>query len=140
MRAGGFVKKVISWAQRNEELKIVDDQIGNPTWARLLATISSKIIANTKHETLDFFDQKGGIYNLAGGGFTSRYEWTKAIFKFLPQDQSVTVKKITPVKSSEFQTPATRPLFSALNCEKFEHTFSVKIPPWETSLQLMLEN
>lgn len=140
MRAGGFVKKFIHWAQSNEELRIVDDQIGNPTWARMLAILSSTLLKNSKKETLELFDSKGGLYHLAGEGYTSRYEWTKSIINFLPKDIPVKVKSITPAKSSDFPTPATRPLFSALNCEKFERIFSLKIPKWEASLKLMLES
>jgi len=139
MRVGGFVKKFIDWAQNNEELKIVDDQIGNPTWARMLAILSSTPVKNSKTETLEVFDSKGGLYHLAGEGYTSRYGWTKSIINFLPKDIPVKVKKILPVKSNEFPTPATRPLFSGLNCEKFERTFKLKIPDWETTLKLMLE-
>jgi dTDP-4-dehydrorhamnose reductase len=140
MRAGGFVKKVINWAQNNEELRIVDDQIGNPTWARMLAILSTTFIRNSMNETLDQFEMKRGLYHLAGGGYTSRYEWTKSIINFLPKDIPVKVKKIIPAKSDEFPTPAMRPMFSALNCDKFEHTFSLRIPHWETSLHLMLES
>ncbi|MDO9085542.1 MAG: dTDP-4-dehydrorhamnose reductase [Anaerolineaceae bacterium] len=139
MRAGGFVKKVINWAQKNEELRIVDDQIGNPTWARMLAILSAKFILSSKFETLKFLEKNHGVFHLAGGGYTSRYEWTKSIINHIPKDISVKVKKINPAKSHEFPTPATRPMFSALNCEKFENTFSIKIPEWETSLKLMLE-
>jgi len=140
MRTGGFVKKFIGWAQNNEVLKIVDDQIGNPTWARMLAILSSKMIGNLREETLDLFNQTGGIYHMAGGGHTSRFEWTKSILNYLSKDQSVIVKEILSAKSAEFPTRAPRPMFSALNCEKFEKTFSLKIPHWETSLQLMLES
>jgi dTDP-4-dehydrorhamnose reductase len=138
MRAGGFVKKVINWAQNNEELRIVDDQIGNPTWARMLATLSSTLVKNSKNETMDLFETKGGLYHLAGGGYTSRYEWTRSIINFLPKDIPLKVKKIIPIKTDAFPKPAIRPLFTALNCEKFEHIFSIKIIGWKTALKLSL--
>jgi dTDP-4-dehydrorhamnose reductase len=140
MRVGGFVKKVINWAQKNEELRIVDDQIGNPTWARMLAILSSTLVKNSKNETLELFESKGSLFHIAGGGYSSRYEWTKSIINFIPNDIPVKVEKINPAKSDEFPAPAARPMFSALNCEKFEQTFSLKIPHWETSLKLMLDN
>ncbi|PKO07304.1 MAG: dTDP-4-dehydrorhamnose reductase [Chloroflexi bacterium HGW-Chloroflexi-3] len=139
MRAGGFVKKVISWAQNNEELRIVDDQIGNPTWARMLAILSAKFIQSSKIETLNFLEKNLGICHVAGGGHTSRYEWTKSIIKHIPEDIPIKVKGINPAKSGEFPTPATRPMFSALNCDKFERIFNLKIPNWEISLKFMLE-
>jgi len=139
MRVGGFVKKVIYWAQNNEEMRIVDDQIGNPTWARTLAILSAKFLQRSKEETLKFFEENNGIYHLAGGGYTSRYEWTKSIISLIPKGFTVKAKSIIPAKSEEFPTPANRPKFSGLNCEKFEKFFSLTIPDWETSLELMLE-
>lgn len=135
-----FVNKVMKWSQEKDILKIVDDQIGNPTWARLLAILSSRLIGKTKNETINLFGNKRGVYHLAGGGHTSRYEWAKSIVELLPKEAPVSVREIFPTKSEEFLTPAKRPKFSALNCEKFENTFSIKIPHWKTSLKLMLES
>jgi dTDP-4-dehydrorhamnose reductase len=81
-----------------------------------------------------------GVYHLAGGGFTSRYEWTKAIVDYLPGDVPTIVKTINPAKTSDFPSAAKRPLFSALDCSKFESTFSLKIPKWEIATKLMLSN
>lgn len=138
LRTGGFVNKVIKWAQENEELRIVDDQIGNPTWARMLAIVSiSPIIKNLDNHT-NFIENFKGIYHLAGGGHASRFAWTEAILKYLPEGSLIKVKEIQSAKSIEFSTPAKRPLFSALNCDKFEMNFGINIPHWETSLKLML--
>jgi dTDP-4-dehydrorhamnose reductase len=140
MRAGGFVKKVINWAQNNEELRIVDDQIGNPTWARTLAILSTHLVRNNYQDFYPYIEEKKGTYHLGGGGFTSRYEWTKAIVDYLPGDVPMMVKTILPAKTVDFPTPAKRPLFSALDCSKFESTFSLKIPIWELATKLMLKN
>ncbi len=139
MRTGGFVKKVINWAQNNEELRIVDDQIGNPTWARTLAILSTQLVINNYQDLYNSFQEKKGVYHLAGGGFTSRFEWTKTIINNLPDDVPTIVKRIFPAKTSEFPTPAKRPLFSAVDCSKFESTFSLKIPNWEIATKLMFE-
>jgi len=140
MRAGGFVKKVINWAQNNEELRIVDDQIGNPTWARMLAILSTHLVRNNYQDLYYYIQEKKGVYHLAGGGFTSRFEWTKAIINYLPEDVPKIVKSILPAKTSDFPSAAKRPLFSALDCSKFESTFSLKIPKWEIATKLMLKN
>lgn len=138
LRIGGFVNKVIKWAQDTETLRIVDDQIGNPTWARMLAEISSFLILKNYYNLNDFFDQYRSIYHLAGGGYASRYEWTKSIIENLPKEFGSNVKEILPVKSIDFSTPAIRPMFSALNCKKFESSFNIEIPDWKESLKLML--
>lgn len=140
MRAGGFVKKVINWAQNNEELRIVDDQIGNPTWARTLANLSTHLVRNNYQDLYHYIEEKKGVYHLGGGGFTSRFEWTKTIVDNLPEGIPTIVKTILPAKTVDFPTPAKRPLFSALDCSKFESTFSLKIPKWEIATKLMFEN
>ena len=58
MRTGGFLQKVIDWAQKNEELRIVDDQVGNPTWARTLAILSTSILPLTRGNMENFFPAK----------------------------------------------------------------------------------
>jgi len=140
LRAGGFVKKVIQWAQNNEELRIVDDQIGNPTWARTLAILTTKFIPKSKDELIKMIENNKGVYHLAGGGFSSRYEWTQSIIQNLQKDYHVKVKRIIPAKTSDFPTPAIRPQFSALDCSKFELTFSLKIPKWEIAMKLMMND
>ena len=137
-RVGGFVNKVIGWAQNNEELKIVDDQIGSPTLARTLAILSTHFFGKNKKDLNQFFIENRGIYHLAGGGFASRFEWTKSIISHLTAEIPVKVKNIVPAKTVDFPTPATRPLFTALDCTKFEKASLLKIPDWENSLKLML--
>ena len=139
MRTGGFVKKVINWAQNNEELRIVDDQIGNPTWARTLAILSTHLVRNNYQDLYHYIQEKKGVYHLAGGGFTSRYEWTKAIVNNLSNGSLLKVRKVIPAKTQDFPSPAKRPLFSALDCSKFESTFSLKIPKWEIATKLMFQ-
>jgi len=106
----------------------------------MLAILSTTFISNSENKSMNQFEMKGGLYHLAGGGHTSRYEWTKSIINHIPKDITVKVKRVLPAKSVEFPAPATRPMFSALNCDKFENSFSLKIPGWETSLKLMFEH
>lgn len=138
LRDGGFVKKVLAWAKQNEELRIVDDQIGNPTWARMLAQLSVRVLPNKKKALRPFFEEKSGIYHLAGGGYASRLEWAKAILELWWKDEAIKTKRILPAKTSEFPSPAERPLFSALNCEKFEQEFGLLIPKWNNGLNLSM--
>ncbi|MFO7633559.1 MAG: sugar nucleotide-binding protein, partial [Caldilinea sp.] len=65
-------------------------------------------------------------------------EWTKSIISHLPEEIPVKVKNIVPAKTVDFPTPAKRPLFTALDCSKFEQASSLIIPDWENSLKLML--
>jgi dTDP-4-dehydrorhamnose reductase len=137
-RAGGFLKKVMGWAQNNEELRIVDDQIGNPTWARTLAILSTKIIPSSIEEIKSFFEQHNGLYHLAGGGNASRLEWTRAIIENLADDFPCKVKRINSAKTSDFPALAIRPLYSALNCDFFQDHFKLRIPDWQETLPLAI--
>jgi dTDP-4-dehydrorhamnose reductase len=134
LQKGGFVSKVLQWSRQQEKLQIVDDQIANPTWCRLLAEITSHLIASDNEN----IREHPGIYHLAGGGFTSRFEWAQAVLELDPRRSEQAIREILPAKTTDFPTPATRPLFSALNCELFTATFHLKLPPWKDSLKLAM--
>jgi len=138
-RRDSFLAKVLSWARQNRSLRIVDDQIGNPTWARMLAEISAQLLAKTGKSPLSWIRERSGIYHLAGDGVASRLEWAKAILRLDPHPEAQICQEILPAQTSEFVTPATRPLYSALDCALFTSTFGLRLPPWEHALQLALE-
>jgi len=130
-----FVNKVLGWSRKNKTLKIVSDQVSSPTWARILAETTTQAITTSHINLLDILRERRGIYHLAGGGYTSRYEWAKRILANDPKRTEQLVQAIAPALSVEFPTPATRPSFSALDCTKFSNTFNIHLPNWEESLQ-----
>ena len=138
-RRDSFVSKVLSWAHSQPEIRIVDDQISNPTWARALAEITAQLLAKAGPDLLLWLSERRGLYNLAGGGFTSRLEWAKAILQNDPNQARQVVQRVLPARSAEFPTSAARPLFSALDCGKFERTFAVRLPVWELALSLAMK-
>jgi len=138
MRGDSFVTKVLKWSREKEELMIVDDQIGNPTWARSLAEITAQMLVKGDDDIRGWMKERKGIYHLAGDGFASRYEWAKAILENDPSKTEQKTKKVTPMKTSSFPTPATRPLFSALNCNLFKDTFKLKLPDWQISQKYVI--
>jgi dTDP-4-dehydrorhamnose reductase len=135
MRGDSFVTKVLKWSREKEELKIVDDQIGNPTWARSLAEITAQLLVKGNDDIRGWMIERKGIYHLAGDGYASRFEWAKAILENDTMKNEQKTKELKPVKTSSFPTPATRPLFSALSCDHFYTTFETKLPDWQLSLQ-----
>jgi dTDP-4-dehydrorhamnose reductase len=134
MRGNSFVNKVLGWARKYETLKIVNDQVSNPTWARILADTTHLVLAQNKFNLLDLVREKRGIYHLAGSGHTSRYEWAKEILACDPNRTEQLAHTLEPASSDEFPTPAVRPLFSALDCSKFKETFHLALPDWKESL------
>ncbi len=135
---GGFVNKVLEWARQREVLRIVEDQVGSPTWARMLAELTASLVARGGGQLYDYVSSGRGIYHAAGSGGLSRLEWARAILRYDLHPEQQRVKKLEPAFSSEFPTPAARPLYSVLNCERFEKTFDLRIPGWEESLQLAM--
>ena len=138
IRGNGFVTKVLGWARKNSTLKIVDDQISNPTWARMLAEVTGLLLAQNGSGLQERIRERRGLYHLAGSGYTSRYEWAKTILANDPRRSEQTVQEVEPARSEEFPTPALRPLFSALDCTLFERTFGLRLPPWDQTLQLAM--
>lgn len=139
MRKGGFVTKLLQWAREQETLNLVSDQIGNPTWARMLAEISTQLIAQGSDDVYSYLQEKAGLYHLGGSGYTSRYEWGLEILRNDPEPSLQRVKHINPVNSDHFPTPAQRPTFTAMDCQRFVDTFSLQLPHWKTALQLGMQ-
>ncbi len=139
LRRPSFVTKVLSWAQKNPVLRIVDDQVSNPTWARALAEATAQILAQALVDgaPLDWLGERAGLYHLAGGGYASRLAWAREIVSL---GGLANPPLVEAAKSAEFPTPAQRPLFSALDCSKFEATFGLRLPPWREALHLAMES
>ena len=138
VRGNSFVNKVLGWSRKNSLLRIVDDQVGSPTWARMLAEITTLLLAQNETDLPEKIRERSGIYHLAGSGHTSRYEWAKQILANDPHRSEQTVQTLEPGSSKEFPTAATRPLFSALDCSRFEKTFGLRLPPWNSTLGLAM--
>jgi len=125
--ANNFMKKMLELAENRDELGIVSDQIGTPTYAVDLANIFLKII------NLD--SDKYGIYHYSNEGVASWYDFAHAII-----DLSKLKTKINPILTKDFLTLAKRPIYSVLNKHKIKSTFDVEIPHWRDSLKVALNN
>ncbi len=135
-----FVRKVLNWSRAKKELRIVDDQIGSPTWARMLAELMTMaLVRGGTEDIVQFMQATSGIYHLTGSGAVSRLDWVKRILELDPQPQEQIVEVLLPAKTREFVTPAQRPLHSPLDCSKFEKTFGLRVPTWEEMLASALE-
>ncbi len=129
-----FVTKVLEWARKQEVLSIVSDQVSNPTWARTLADVTLQLLG----KGIDCLSEHNGLYHVAGDGYASRLDWAKKIIELDPNIQEQKVREILPALTSDFPTPAERPLFSALDCSLFQSTFEMRLPRWEDALKLAM--
>lgn len=122
-----FVKTIHALSAERNELKVVCDQVGSPTWAHDLAQALVIAAAN--------YDGRGGIYHFSNEGICSWYDLAHAVVQ-LSAHHNCTV---LPVPSSAYPTKAARPHYSVLDKSKFSSTFNVTIPHWQESLELCLK-
>jgi dTDP-4-dehydrorhamnose reductase len=133
LRRDSFVTKVLGWARQQRSLRVVADQVSGPTWARLLAEVTAQLLAQGR------VGEHSGLYHLAGDGCASRLDWARAILRFDPRQGEQIVEELLPALTADFPTPAQRPLFSALSCERFAQTFSLRLPTWDEALRLAMQ-
>ena len=126
-----FVKKMIRLGKEKDELGVVVDQIGCPTYAGDLAKAIIEIIKDAERDNLE---EKCGIYHFSNEGVASWYDFAKAIFEY--KEMKV---KLNPLLSNQFPLPAQRPFYSVLDKSKIKSTFSFSIPNWRDSLKSCLE-
>jgi len=137
-RRDSFVSKVLEWSRKNPQVRVVDDQVSNPTWARMLAEAISLVLARAGADPYRDLECRSGVYHLAGAGWCSRFEWAQEILKNDPDPESRLAQEIIPAKTVDFPTPAQRPLSNRLDCSKFAETFNLQLPDWRSALRMAM--
>lgn len=117
-----FVKTMIRLGKEKEELGVIFDQIGTPTYA---ADLANAIMAAIEHGIVP------GIYHFSNEGVISWYDFTKAIHRIA----GITSCHVKPLHTAEYPTPAARPHYSVLDKTKIKQTYGIEIPYWEESLE-----
>lgn len=133
LRGKNFMLTILRLAKEHEKLTIVNDQLGAPTWSRLIAEATSKIIVQKGAELGDF----QGVYHLTCQGQTTWYEFAREILDFSPDGQ-LKSKVIQPVTSYEYLLPAKRPRYSVLDNGKLVKVFGISLPSWQEALRMVL--
>ena len=139
-RGVNFLRTILRLSQERDELRVVSDQIGAPTWARFIAESTVHVVSQSQHQRLEG-SFVSNCYNLTASGEVSWYDFARAavdIAKQLP-NFSVRVKNITPITSDEYPQPAKRPKNSCLATNKLENHFGLKIPAWNDVLPLCID-
>jgi dTDP-4-dehydrorhamnose reductase len=147
-RGKNFLKTILKLAAERPELRIVDDQVGAPTWSRDLADATRKIIEQlaTKSEPENIpigeaLGDRRGIYHMTATGSVSWCGFATAILEEIGKRglSSGTLAKLVPIPSSEYPTPAARPHNSRLCNDKLKNAFGVMLPPWRESLAAVMD-
>ncbi len=124
--ANNFVKTMLKLGADRDELNIIADQVGTPTYAIDLANTIFDIIQNP--------EKKYGVYHFSNEGVTSWYDFAIAIF-----DLSGTQVKVNPIPTSAYPTKAKRPHFSVMDKTKIKRNYSITVPYWMDSLKECIE-
>jgi dTDP-4-dehydrorhamnose reductase len=143
-----FLLTVLRLATQREELKIVDDQIGAPTYAREIAEGTARIVQGLwgQGDRAGSLSSVAGIYHMTASGQGSWYDFAEAILKEASQSSGshwmteatshrpLTVRRVVPIKSAEYPTPARRPAYSVLSNGRLTDVFGVQLPHWRSQL------
>ena len=135
-RGNIFAKAILKLAQEHKTLSVINDQIGAPTGADLLADVTALTLRQVQQD-----DRLSGIYHLASLGETSWYEYAKFVTE-LARDAGVSLKVepdgILAVPSTDFPTIARRPLNSRLDTSKLRQSFGLHLPHWQVGVRRLL--
>jgi dTDP-4-dehydrorhamnose reductase len=135
-RGGNFARTMLRLAAEREQLKVIDDQVGAPTGADLLADVSAHAL-----RAMAGNGDLGGLYHVVASGQTSWHGYAQLVIEWartrghaikVPADQ------ILPIPTSAYPTPARRPLNSRLSTAKFQRDFGLHLPGWQAGVERML--
>lgn len=136
IHGNNFVKTMIRLGREREELKVVDDQYGCPTFSGDLAEAIIHIMDSVnRREQIEW-----GTYHYCGEGRTSWYRFAHKIIEIAKKHIRLKVSQIIPIKTTEYPTLAQRPSYSVLSCEKIKRNFGIQLKPWETSLENSIQD
>lgn len=136
-RGGNFAKTMLRLANERDKLMVINDQIGTPTGADLLADVTSHAIRETIVDA-----NLVGLYHLTATGSTSWYNYAKFVIEYAQQlgvETKLKVDLIEPVLTTAFLTPANRPKNSRLDCSLLCQQFGLKLPFWQKGVARMLD-
>lgn len=140
IRGKNFLKTIINLAKEREELRVVNDQLGSPSWSRFLAEATVFAMHSLLRDGFNTASKKAGIYNLANSGSTSWHQFAKLIVEEASNFETLRCKAIFPIATEEYPTRAVRPKNSCLDLNKLEHNFGIIAPVWQHCLKLALQD
>ena len=127
LHGANFMKTMLRLGRERDELRVVGDQIGAPTWTRHLADVTAQLLARP--------ESPNGLYHLAAGGETSWHGYAEAIFaEALRVGLINKAPVIHRIASADYPLPARRPKNSRLDCSRFARDFGLALPDWHTGL------
>lgn len=130
-----FLLTMLRLAAQRDELRVVDDQFGAPTWSHTIARATVAVALQSLGKDRDWWRQRAGIYHLVAQGSTSWCGFARRIVELAHLPKKPTV---TGISTAEYPTPAARPANGRLSCAKFEQAFFA-LPQWDVALENCLD-
>lgn len=143
-----FLLTILRLAAEREELRIVRDQIGAPTWSHEIARATTDVLGKIASRRQLPSPGGKGIYHMTAAGQASWYEFASAIleeasrlpagvrwFEQITGGRPIIARRVIPITSEEYPTPARRPLYSVLSNQNLQAAFGVHLPDWQTQLR-----
>jgi len=131
MRGKNFLLTMLRLAKERDELRIVNDQHGAPTWSRTIADTTAVVLAQARGES--WWAENSGVYHLSSQGETTWFHFTQAIL-----NQAELDCRLLPITTAEYPLPAKRPEFSVLSSQKLMDRFC-HLPTWQEALRLCMK-
>jgi dTDP-4-dehydrorhamnose reductase len=138
-RGKNFLRTLLRLARERDRLTVVDDQIGAPTWCRMIAEATA--LALIQHRRADGrFDlaEVSGLYHLAAAGATSWHGFAEAILALDPQRAQHRARRVDPISTAQYAAPEARPANSRLDASRVRSVFGLALPDWRASLQQVM--
>lgn len=134
-RGKNFYLTMRKLLQEKDEIRVVNDQYGAPTWCRTIAEATAQALAQVQSPLCSVDMQKiSGVYNLTNSGVTTWYGFAKRIAKELTRLGFNIKADIKPITAAEYPTPAVRPKYSSLDGAKLSNTMGLQMPNYEDAL------
>jgi dTDP-4-dehydrorhamnose reductase len=150
IRGKNFLRTILRLAREKDELRIVGDQFGAPTWARMLAETTAIVVARSAERKRTAGAWSGGLFHVTAGGRTSWAGFAQAILEeyevLASADEageyggSLKTRRVVEIGTPEYPTPARRPVNSVLSNARINSEFGIVMPDWRTQLRLALQD
>lgn len=133
MRGKNFLLTMLRLARERDELRVVADQHGAPTWSRTIADTSALVLSQARAGGADWWTRNSGVYHLSAQGRTTWFEFTQAIVEAAGLEC-----RVLPIASAEYPTPARRPQYSVMSSQLLMTRFC-HLPDWKEALRLCMD-
>ena len=138
-RGHNFLRTMLKLAHERDTLRVVGDQIGAPTPARLLAETAAQIVGRFAADGAPTLpESQWGLYNAVTRGATSWHGFAQRILELDPRRAAQRCREVVPIPTSDYSTPARRPMRSLLDVGRLERTFALRMPAWDDQLELVM--